>query len=285
MIAHSHAGFSAKASGFASNGYGAHSPGGFKLPAVMLTEVVFTGLFVFVIASTSRKSMSPGLTGVTVGLMLTVIHLITIPVDNTSVNPARSLATAIFQHGWALGQVWVFIVFPLIGGAGRRPGVEGPRTGRRRLSRAAAAPSYSSDARSRPSASRRSSWSCIQTVWYESMRGEVSHSASPLSIRRRACAQTGAVAAEPDHEPAQGRDDRADPVVDRVDAVDDRPVVGRVAVVVGDASGPDLPVVAHADQLAVEPEESLVGTLYRRFELASRRRRVPTWCAPRVRSG
>ena len=82
----------------------------------MLTEVVFTALFVFVIASTSRKSMSPGFTGVTVGLMLTVIHLITIPVDNTSVNPARSLATAIFQHGWALGQLWVFIMFPLVGG-------------------------------------------------------------------------------------------------------------------------------------------------------------------------
>jgi len=116
VIAHSHVGFSAKASGFASNGYGAHSPGGFKLPAVILTEIVFTGLFVFVVASTSRKSMSPGFTGVTVGLMLTVIHLITIPVDNTSVNPARSLATAIFQHGWALGQVWVFVVFPVIGG-------------------------------------------------------------------------------------------------------------------------------------------------------------------------
>jgi aquaporin Z len=116
VIAHSHSGFSAKASGFASNGYGAHSPGGFKLPAVMLTEVVFTALFVFVIASTSRKSMSPGFTGVTVGLMLTLIHLITIPVDNTSVNPARSLATAIFQHGWALNQVWVFLIFPVIGG-------------------------------------------------------------------------------------------------------------------------------------------------------------------------
>ena len=116
VIADSHAGFSAKASGFASNGYGAHSPGGFKLPAVMLTEVVFTGLFVFVIASTSRKSMAPGFTGITVGLMLTVVHLVTIPVDNTSVNPARSLATAIFQHGWALSQLWVFIVFPLIGG-------------------------------------------------------------------------------------------------------------------------------------------------------------------------
>jgi len=62
VIAHSHKGFSAKAPGFASNGYGAHSPGGFKLPAVILTEIIFTGLFVFVIASTSRKSMSPGFT-------------------------------------------------------------------------------------------------------------------------------------------------------------------------------------------------------------------------------
>ena len=75
---------------------------GSSSPAVILTEVVFTALFVFVIASTSRKSMAPGFTGITVGLMLTVIHLITIPVDNTSVNPARSLATAVFQHGWAL---------------------------------------------------------------------------------------------------------------------------------------------------------------------------------------
>jgi aquaporin Z len=116
VIAKSHKGFSPKVSGFASNGYGAHSPGGFKLPAVILTEIVFTGLFVFVIASTSRKSMSPGFTGVTIGLMLTLIHLITIPVDNTSVNPARSLAAAVVQHGWALRQVWVFIVFPVVGG-------------------------------------------------------------------------------------------------------------------------------------------------------------------------
>jgi len=117
VIAHSHDGFNAKTTGFASNGYGTHSPGGFKLPAVILAEIVFTALFVFVIASTSRKSMAPGFTGVTVGLMLTLIHLITIPVDNTSVNPARSLATAIFQHGWALNQVWVFLVFPTLGGA------------------------------------------------------------------------------------------------------------------------------------------------------------------------
>jgi len=116
VIARSHSGFSANSSGFASNGYGIHSPGGFKLPAVMLTEIVFTAIFVFVIASTGRKSMSPGLVGVTVGLMLTLIHLITIPVDNTSVNPARSFSTAVYQHGWALKQVWVFLVFPMIGG-------------------------------------------------------------------------------------------------------------------------------------------------------------------------
>jgi aquaporin Z len=116
LIANSHTGFSAKDTGFASNGYGSHSPGGFKLPAVIIAEIVFTGIFVFVIASTSRKSMSPGMTGIAVGLMLTLIHLISIPVDNTSVNPARSLATAIFQHTWALKQLWAFIVFPLVGG-------------------------------------------------------------------------------------------------------------------------------------------------------------------------
>lgn len=116
MIAHSVTGFSAKDTGFASNGYGSHSAGGFKIGAVIVTEVVFTALFVFVIASTSRKSMSPGFTGITVGLMLTLIHLITIPVDNTSVNPARSIATAVFQHDWALKQLWVFIVFPVAGG-------------------------------------------------------------------------------------------------------------------------------------------------------------------------
>jgi aquaporin Z len=116
IIAHGVHGFDANTSGFASNGYGEHSPGGFNLAAVILTEIVFTGLFIFVIASTSRRSMPVGFTGITVGLMLTLIHLITIPVDNTSVNPARSIATAVFQHGWALRQLWVFIVFPLVGG-------------------------------------------------------------------------------------------------------------------------------------------------------------------------
>ncbi len=108
--------FSARATGFASNGYGVHSPGGFKLGAVMLAEVFFTAVFVFVIASTSRRSMPVGMTGVTVGLTLTVIHLISIPIDNTSVNPARSLATAVFQGSWALNQLWVFLIFPTVGG-------------------------------------------------------------------------------------------------------------------------------------------------------------------------
>jgi aquaporin Z len=126
VIANSIKGFSAEATGFASNGFGSHSPsalangghvaGGFDLPVVILVEVVFTAIFVFVIASTSRGSMTVGFTGLTVGLMLTLVHLITIPVDNTSVNPARSLATAVFQGSWALEQVWVFIVFPIVGG-------------------------------------------------------------------------------------------------------------------------------------------------------------------------
>jgi aquaporin Z len=116
VIAASQDGFSAKETGFASNGYGKHSPGGFDLPAVIIAEIVFTAVFIFVIASTSRKSMSPGMTGIAVGLMLTLVHLISIPIDNTSVNPARSLATAVFQHTWALAQLWAFIVFPIVGG-------------------------------------------------------------------------------------------------------------------------------------------------------------------------
>jgi aquaporin Z len=108
--------FSAKATGFASNGYGIHSPGGFKLGTVMMAEVVFTAVFVFIISSTSRRSMPVGLTGITVGLTLTVIHLIAIPIDNTSVNPARSISTAVFQGSWALNQLWVFIIFPIVGG-------------------------------------------------------------------------------------------------------------------------------------------------------------------------
>jgi aquaporin Z len=100
----------------ASNGWGSHSPQGYGFGAMAITEIVFTALFVLVILSTTRKSMPPGFTGIAVGLMLAVVHLISIPIDNTSVNPARSLATALFAQSWALEQVWAFFVFPIIGG-------------------------------------------------------------------------------------------------------------------------------------------------------------------------
>lgn len=108
--------WTANQTGFASNGFGTHSPGRFSLGAAIIAEIVFTAVFIFIIASTTRKSMAPGMTGVVVGLTLTLIHLISIPIDNTSVNPARSIATAVFQRGWALEQLWVFIVFPIVGG-------------------------------------------------------------------------------------------------------------------------------------------------------------------------
>ena len=130
VIASGLSGFSASDSGFASNGWGDHSPSavtaragrliitksGYNFGAMAVTEIVLTALFVLVVVSTSRKSMPVGFTGLAVGFMLTLVHLVSIPVDNTSVNPARSLATAIFQGGWALEQLWAFIVFPLIGG-------------------------------------------------------------------------------------------------------------------------------------------------------------------------
>ena len=106
----------AKDAGFASNGYGVHSPGGFNLAAVAATEIVLTAVFVMIVASTSRRSFPAGFTGLSIGFALTLIHLISIPISNTSVNPARSIATAVFQGDWALGQLWAFIVFPTIGG-------------------------------------------------------------------------------------------------------------------------------------------------------------------------
>ena len=115
-IANGLEGFDAEASGFASNGWGDHSPAGFDFTAMVVTEILLTGFFVLVVVSTSRRSMPLGFTGLTVGLMLALVHLISIPVDNTSVNPARSLATAVFQAGWAMEQLWAFILFPLIGG-------------------------------------------------------------------------------------------------------------------------------------------------------------------------
>jgi aquaporin Z len=100
----------------ASNGYADHSPANFELGAVMITEVVFTALFVLVIAGTTRSSAIAGFAGIPIGLMLALVHMISIPIDNTSVNPARSFATAIFADSWAFEQLWVFIVFPIIGG-------------------------------------------------------------------------------------------------------------------------------------------------------------------------
>jgi len=103
----------------ASNGYGSHSPGKFGFWAVVIVEVVLTALFILVIAGTTRASAIAGFAGIPIGLMLALIHMISIPVDNTSVNPARSFGTALFSwkldDWWALKQLWVFIVFPLIG--------------------------------------------------------------------------------------------------------------------------------------------------------------------------
>jgi aquaporin Z len=83
---------------------------------MVITEILFTALFVLVIAGTTRKSAIVGFAGIPIGLMLALVHLVTIPVDNTSVNPARSFATAIFAEDWAREQLWAFIVFPIIGG-------------------------------------------------------------------------------------------------------------------------------------------------------------------------
>lgn len=102
--------------GFASNGYGEHSPGGYSLVACLVCEIVMTAMFIIVIMGATHKRASGAFAGIAIGLALTLIHLISIPVTNTSVNPARSLAPAIFQGDWALGQVWLFWVAPLIGG-------------------------------------------------------------------------------------------------------------------------------------------------------------------------
>jgi len=107
----------AQAGGFASNGFGDHSPGGFGLGAAIVAEILFTMIFVFVILGvTHSKRGTPAMAGLVIGLTLTLIHLASIPIDNTSVNPARSIAAAIYGGPDALVQLWVFIVFPLVGG-------------------------------------------------------------------------------------------------------------------------------------------------------------------------
>jgi len=103
--------------GFASNGYGTLSPGGYSLTAVLVAEVVLTAFFLIIIIGSTAKAAPAGFAPIAIGLSLTLIHLISIPVSNTSVNPARSIAAALFAQNGALGQVWLFIVAPLIGAA------------------------------------------------------------------------------------------------------------------------------------------------------------------------
>lgn len=116
VIASGHAGFDATGSGFASNGYGEHSPGGYSLAAAMVCEGVLTAVFLIVIHGATDKRAPAGFAPVAIGLALTLIHLISIPVTNTSVNPARSTAVALFQGTWAVQQLWMFWLMPLAGG-------------------------------------------------------------------------------------------------------------------------------------------------------------------------
>lgn len=114
MIASGKPGFDVTA-GFASNGYGEHSPGGYSLVAGLITEIVMTMMFLFIIMGATDKRAPQGFAPIAIGLGLTLIHLISIPVTNTSVNPARSTGVAVFVGGWAISQLWLFWVAPIIG--------------------------------------------------------------------------------------------------------------------------------------------------------------------------
>jgi aquaporin Z len=103
------------AKGFASNGYGAHSPGGYSLTAALVCEVVMTMFFLIVILGATDKRAPAGFAPIAIGLALTLIHLISIPVTNTSVNPARSTGVALFVGDWAVGQLWLFWLAPIVG--------------------------------------------------------------------------------------------------------------------------------------------------------------------------
>jgi aquaporin Z len=115
-IASGKAGFNVSA-GFASNGYGEHSPGGYSLVSCLVCEIVMTMMFLFVIMGATDKRAPQGFAPIAIGLCLTLIHLISIPVTNTSVNPARSTGVAVFAGGWALTQLWLFWIAPIIGAA------------------------------------------------------------------------------------------------------------------------------------------------------------------------
>jgi aquaporin Z len=115
LIATGKAGFAVSA-GFAANGFGAHSPGGYGLTAAFITEVVMTMMFLLVIMGATDKRAPQGFAPIAIGLCLTLIHLISIPVTNTSVNPARSTAVALFVGDWATAQLWLFWLAPIVGG-------------------------------------------------------------------------------------------------------------------------------------------------------------------------
>ncbi|WP_041394689.1 aquaporin Z [Photobacterium profundum] len=114
IIASGQAGFDL-AGGLASNGYGEHSPGGYTMLSGFVTEFVMTFMFLFIILGVTHKLANPGMAGLAIGLALTLIHLISIPVTNTSVNPARSTGPAIFVGDWAMSQLWLFWVAPIFG--------------------------------------------------------------------------------------------------------------------------------------------------------------------------
>ena len=105
------------AAGFASNGFGEHSPGGYSMTAALVTEIVMTFMFLMIILGATDERAPAGLAPIAIGLGLTLIHLISIPVTNTSVNPARSTAPALFVGDWALSQLWLFWVAPIVGAA------------------------------------------------------------------------------------------------------------------------------------------------------------------------
>jgi aquaporin Z len=116
VIASGQAGFDV-AAGFASNGYGEHSPGAYSFSAALVTEIVMTMMFLVVILGATDRRAPPGFAPLAIGLALTLIHLISIPVTNTSVNPARSTGVAVYVGGWAVAQLWLFWIAPIIGGA------------------------------------------------------------------------------------------------------------------------------------------------------------------------
>ncbi len=115
LIASGRAGFDV-AAGFASNGYGLHSPGGYSLASALICEIVMTAMFLLIIMGATDKRAPQGFAPIAIGLGLTLIHLISIPVTNTSVNPARSTGVALFAGGWALEELWLFWVAPIAGG-------------------------------------------------------------------------------------------------------------------------------------------------------------------------